>query len=128
MMKISKPFLIALSVVFAASMALQICCHQDWSEIFAHEHQTEAAEHSHSHDHSKDASSKSECGPHKFKDLVQSDKLDATNSPLVSSFTVPIKDRVINDIPPLLKRVSIRLLFFNKAGPPIHLLNSVFLN
>lgn len=128
MTKLSKSFVSVMAVVFVASLVLKVCCHQDWSELLVHEHPTEATAHSHSHDHSKSNSSKDECGPHKYKDLVKPDKFDAANSPLVSSFAVLFKDRVNNYIPGLLKNVSFRLIFFNKAGPPIYLLNSVFLN
>lgn len=129
MINLSKSVYAILAAILVASMAFQVCCHQDWSEFSGHEHHKESSEHSsHSHDHSKNASSKDECGPHKFTDLVKSDKINVTNSPSVSSFTIPFQDRVINELAPLLKKVSFRLGYFNKAGPPIHLLNSVFLN
>ena len=129
MIKSSKSVHAVLAAMLVASMAFQVCCHQDWSELFGHQHQTESREHDgHSHDHSKNASSKDECAPHKFTDLVKSDKINVTNSPSFSSFTIPFQDRVINELFPLLKKVSFRLVYFNKAGPPIHLLNSVFLN
>lgn len=128
MLKLPKSILVILIAVFVASMTLQVCCHQDWSEFLTHEHTSKNAAHSHSHDHDTNSSSKDECGPHKFKDLAKSDRLNVAKSPSVTSFTFPVKDRLINNFPVLKKNIPFRLIFFNKAGPPIYLLNSVFLN
>jgi hypothetical protein len=124
-----KKYLAApLCTVFAVSLVLQVCCHQDWSELLAHEHQNEAsAAPSHSHDHDK-KSFDEDCGPHQFKDLFKSDKVSVTNSPPVHSFAISFDEHSDEAITNVLKNVSFLLVFFNKAGPPIYLLNSVFLN
>lgn len=128
MLKLSKSILVILTAVFAASMALQVCCHQDWSEFFAHDHPSENAAHSHSHDHNRSSSSDEECGPHKYKDLVKSDKLEASSQLTLRSFVVTTTGQMMEVFPQVRKNNPFRLIFFNKVGPPIYLLNSVFLN
>lgn len=132
MTKFSKSFVVVLAVIFTGSLVLHLCCHQDWSELLVDGNHAKAAAHSHSHDHSNNDSSKDECGPHKYKDVVKTGKLNTPDSPpassAVNSFTISFQDWAISDYPQLLKIISFRLGFFNKAGPRIHLLNSVFLN
>jgi len=128
MATLKKYLITTLSTVFVISLVLQVCCHQDWSELLAQEHQNEAsATQSHSHDHDK-KSSDDECGAHQYKDLFKSDKVSVTNSPLVRSFAISFNEHSDHAITKVFKNFSFRLVFFNKAGPPLYLLNSVFLN
>jgi len=128
MATLKKYLITTLSTVFVISLVLQVCCHSDWSELSGHDHQDEAtAAHSHSRDHDK-KSSDDECGTHQFKDLFKSDKVSVTNSKLDHSFAISFNEHSDHAITKVLKNFSFRLVFFNKAGPPIYLLNSVFLN
>ena len=128
MATLKKYLITILSTVFVISLALQVCCHQDWSELLAQEHQNEAsAAQSHSHDHDK-KSSENECGAHQYKNLFKSDKVSVTNSKLDHSFAIFFNEHSDQAITKVFKNFSFRLIFFNKAGPPIYLLNSVFLN
>ncbi|MCW9706237.1 hypothetical protein [Fodinibius salsisoli] len=129
--KNSTSTLLVLVAIFATNMTLQICCHQDWSTLVGHEHPAKKAAHSHSHDHSKntdDASNKEECGSHKFKELVTADKLVASHNLPVRSYIPPFSKPLISGSAGRPGNSLFRLIFFNKIGPPIHLLNSVFLN
>ena len=111
-----------------AQLALPYCCHVDISELFSH--QKEMAAHSMHGEHSNANDTGScDCGHEFVKDFQKTKKVVTGSSPLLlltgisaQKFTIQFFDQLALH----LKVVQPGILI--DTGPPIHVLNSVFLN
>ncbi|MBN2732268.1 MAG: hypothetical protein JXR26_07565 [Balneolaceae bacterium] len=125
-MNIRKSYwIVFLSVLLSLSLALPYCCHTDISKLFSH-HQ-EMASHT-MHGENSDAS-KCDCGHEFVKDFQKAKKV-VTGQNIPSLQTVALTDKLsfflFDRAVMRLSAVQPRILA--DTGPPLHLLNSVFLN
>lgn len=125
-MYIRKTYWIAsLSLLLSFSLTLPYCCHADISELFSHQQEMPSSM-MHGGDH-QDAQ-QCDCG-HEFVKDFQKTKKVADSQTFSLSSAIVLSNRlsftVSADLP---VRLVIQPGILSDAGPPIHLLNSVFLN
>lgn len=118
-------WMISLSIVLSFSLVLPICCNANVSELFSH-HQ-EMPNHA-MHGQQSDAE-QCDCGHELVKDYQKTKKVvnsqpqllfSAVASPTAVSFSFDTDFRSIS--------AQIQPGIISNSGPPLHLLNSVFLN
>ena len=121
-------WILSLSVLLSLSLILPYCWHSDISEVFFH--QKEMAAHSMHGEHSNaDDTGSCDCGHEFVKDFQKTKKVvTGSNTRLLltgistQKFTIQFFDQLALH----LKVVQPGILI--DTGPPIHVLNSVFLN
>ncbi|MCW9706222.1 hypothetical protein [Fodinibius salsisoli] len=112
----------SLSLLLSLSLALPYCCHADIPELFFH-HQPSHASHSHQSD-----ARQCNCGHELVKDFQKTKKVVSSPTLLLSS-DVTLQDRIIFAVSiDFLSIPQIQPGILSDSGPPLHLLNSVFLN
>lgn len=125
-MKISKSYGLAfLSVLLSLSMALPYCCHADISGLFSHTQ--DMASHS-THDRHQDAQ-KCDCGHEFVKDYQKTKKAADSQSTLLvqHGLSIPGFSYHLSSQPASPWAASPRDNMVD-TGPPLYILNSVFLN
>jgi len=121
-------WIVSLSVVLSLSMVLPYCCHADISELFSHHQEMPAHAMHGQHSDSGTDGAQCDCGHEFVKDFQKTKKV-------VSSLTLPpsLAGLPLEGIsfPVNSHFLSIRVIqpgILSDSGPPIHLLNGVFLN
>jgi len=105
-----------LALVFAFAVLSPVCCAQDWSEFETHKNQKTS--------HKKDE----HCSDPVLQALIKPSCTFATNSSWNTVFHIMENPSQENTHLPKPLTVSSRLLNLTHTGPPLHLLNKVFLN
>ena len=127
-MSIRKTYCVAsLALLLSFSLALPYCCHADISEVFSH--QTEMVAHVAHGQHSDTNADTCDCGHELVKDFQKNKKVATGQNvfPLFTgistqAFTLRLFDKQT------LHWVTTQPGILADSGPPLHLLNNVFLN
>ncbi len=117
-------WILSLCVLLSLSLALPYCCHTDLSELFSH--QTEMASHA-SHGQNSDAQ-QCDCGHEFVKDYQKTKKVAHSQTFLLSSVVALQVQELFPVTAHVLSIPKLQPGILNDPGPPIHLLNSIFLN
>lgn len=122
-MDIRKTYWIAaLSLLLSFSLVLPYCCHTDISEWSSHHQQSHASDSQQSDDE------QCNCGHELAKDFQKTNKVVSSPTQLLSSGVI-VEDQGIFAINiDFLSFANVQPSILSDSGPPIHLLNSVFLN
>jgi|SRR5690625_52697 len=128
-MNTRKPYwIVSLSVLLSLSLILPYCCHADISELFSHHQEMPAYAMHGQHSDSGTDGAQCDCG-HEFVKDYQKTKKIANSQTLSFSPAVASQDLLL--VSPSGDFVSIPKVqpgILSNSGPPIHLLNSVFLD
>jgi hypothetical protein len=120
-------WIISLSLLLSFSMVLPVCCEADISELFSHQQKTAA--HATHGQHSDEDNESCACGHERVKDFQKTKKVVA--GPNVSSSSAGLFSEaspISYSNKGLLSFLPMQRGVLTDTGPPLHLLNSVFLN
>ena len=121
----NKNWIVSLALLLSFSLVFPFCCHADISELFSHHQDSSIHAEQTPHQDASDCS----CGHELRKDFQKNKKVAAGQQILLPLVKLPTEDAItLHPDQSVLPFSVVQPGILADAAPPLHVLNSVFLN